>query len=63
MGCWAMVGVYNNDSSSKENLNLLLCLTQVEASIDLKRQGQGFLERCFQERRMSGASTTTPGND
>ena len=63
VGCCEMVGDYSDDSSSKENLNLLLCLTRVEANIDLKRQGQGFLEGHLQEQRMSGASTTTPGNN
>ena len=62
MGCWAMVEDYVDDSSSKENLNFLLCLTGVEASIDLKRQGQRFLKGIFKKTRMSGASTTTPGN-
>ena len=38
MGCWAMVGDYSEDSSGEENLNLLLRLTQIEASVDLKRQ-------------------------
>ena len=32
VGCCAMVGDYYNDSSVKENLNLLLRLTQVETS-------------------------------
>ena len=42
MGCWAMVGDYSDDSSVEENLNLLLCLTWVEANIDLKRlKGKG----------------------
>ena len=36
VGCWAMVGDYSSDGSGRENLNLLLCLTRVEASIDLK---------------------------
>ena len=31
-----MVGDYFGDSSIKENLNLLLCLTRVEASVDSK---------------------------
>ena len=39
VGCWAMVGDYGDDSSGKENLNLLLRLTQGEANIDLKRLG------------------------
>ena len=47
----------------KENLNLLLCLTRVEANVDLKGQGQGFLEGRLQEQRMLGASTTTPSNN
>ena len=33
------MGDYTGDSSNEENFNLLLCLTQVEASIDLKREG------------------------
>ena len=33
------MGDYTGDSSNEENFNLLLRLTQVEASIDLKRQG------------------------
>ena len=37
MGCWTMVGDYSDDSSGKENLNLLLRLTRVEVSVDLKR--------------------------
>ena len=35
-----MVGDYYDDSSVKENFNLLLRLTWVEANVDLK--GQGF---------------------
>ena len=41
---------------------VLLCLTRVEASVDLKRQGQRFLNGIFKKTRMSGASMTTPGN-
>ena len=41
----------------------MLCLTQVEASIDLKDEGDGFLEGRLQEQRMLGASAATPGND
>ena len=33
-----MVGDYYDDSSVKENLNLLLRLTQVEANVDSLRQ-------------------------
>ena len=61
-------GAAETSSASKGNGNAsptraMLCLTQVEASVDLKRQGQGFLEERLQERRMSGASTITPSND
>ena len=44
MGCWAMVGDYNDDSSVEENLNLLLCLTRVEANVDLKDREAKVLE-------------------
>ena len=33
------MGDYNDDSSGKENFNLLLHLTWVETNIDLKRLG------------------------
>ena len=36
VGWCEMVGDYDDDSSVKENLNLLLRLTRVEASVDLK---------------------------
>ena len=36
MGCCEMVGDYYDDSSIKENLNLLLRLTWVEANVDSK---------------------------
>ena len=36
VGCCEMVGGYYDDSSVKENLNLLLRLTQVEANVDSK---------------------------
>ena len=36
VGCCEMVGDYYGDSSIKENLNLLLRLTRVKASVDLK---------------------------
>ena len=49
VGCWTMVGDYNNDSSIKENLNLLLCLTWVEANIDLKGLESRVLEGLLQE--------------
>ena len=63
MGCCKMVGDYYDDSSVEENLNLLLCLTRVEANVDLKDKGKGFLEGCLQEQRMLGASAATPSND
>ena len=34
VGCCEMVGDYNDDSSVKENLNLLLRLTRLEANVD-----------------------------
>ena len=51
VGCWAMVGDYNEDSSSKENLNLLLCLTRVEANVDLKDRRAKVLEGRLQENK------------
>ena len=36
VGCCEMVGDYYDDSSVEENLNFLLRLTQVEASVDSK---------------------------
>ena len=57
-----MVGDYYEDSSVKENLNLLLRLTWVEASIDLKDKGRRVLEGLLQERRVLGTSAATPSN-
>ena len=54
MGCWAMVGDYNEDSSRKENLNLLLRLTQVEANVDLKDRRAKVLEGRLQENKDVG---------
>ena len=34
VGCCEMVGDYSEDSSVEENLNLLLCLTWVEVSVN-----------------------------
>ena len=34
VGCCEMVGDYYDDSSIKENLNLLLCLARVETSVN-----------------------------
>ena len=63
VGCCEMVGDYYDDSSVKENLNLLLCLTRVEANIDSKDKDERVLEGRLQEQRMLGASAATPGND
>ena len=50
-------------SSVKENLNLLLCLTWVEANIDSKMsREQGSLKGFFKGRRL-GASTASLSNN
>ena len=54
VGCCEMVGDYYDDSSVKENLNLLLCSTQVEVSVDLKDKGGGFFEGHLQEQGGAG---------
>ena len=46
-----MLGDYNDDSSGEDNLNLLLCLTQVEANIDLKDRRAKVLEGRLQENK------------
>ena len=46
-----MVRDYYDDSSVEENLNLLLRLTRVEASVDLKDEGEGFPEGRLREQR------------
>ena len=51
MGCWAMVGDYSEDSSGKENLNLLLRLARVETSVDLKSRRTKILEGRLQENK------------
>ena len=51
VGCCEMVGDYYDDSSVKENLNLLLRLTWVEVSVDLKDKGEGFPEGRLREQR------------
>ena len=51
MGCWAMVGDYSEDSSGKENLNLLLHLAQVETNVDLKDRRAKVLEGRLQENK------------
>ena len=45
------MGDYNGDSSGEENFNLLLCLTQVEANVDLKRQGGKVSSRASSRER------------
>ena len=76
MGWCEMVGDYNDDSSVKENLNLLLCLTRVEANVDSLDEGvarfprrassknkiQGRLEGLPQVTWVLGASAATPSN-
>ena len=54
VGCCEMVGDYYDDSSVKENLNLLLRLTRVEANVDLKDKGEGFLKGVFKSERCWG---------
>ena len=55
MGWCEMVGDYNDDSSVKENLNLLLCLTRVEANVDSLDEGLlGFLEGHLRRTRYKG---------
>ena len=39
VGCCEMVGDYNDDSSIKENLNLLLRLARVETNVDSLDEG------------------------
>ena len=61
VGCCEMVGDYYNDSSVKENLNLLLRLTRVEANVDSKTaKGQRILEGLLQGTRELGASAASP---
>ena len=53
MGWCEMVGDYYDDSSVKENLNLLLHLTRVEANVDSKMsREQGSLKGFFKGRRL-----------
>ena len=54
VGCWAMVGDYNEDSSGKENLNLLLCLARMETNVDLKDRKAKVLEGRLQENKDVG---------
>ena len=62
VGCCEMVGDYYEDSSVKENLNLLLRLTRVEANVDSKMsKGQGSLKDFFKGRGL-GASAASLSN-
>ena len=64
VGCCEMVGDYYDDSSVKENLNLLLRLTRVEANIDSKTtKGHRILQGLLQGTRVLGASTAALSND
>ena len=64
VGCCEMVGDYYGDSSVKENLNLLLCFTRIEANVDSKiTKGQGILEGRLQGTLMLGASTAALSDD
>ena len=49
-----MVGDYNEDSSGKENLNLLLCLARMETNVDLKDRKAKVLEGRLQENKDVG---------
>ena len=64
VGCCAMVGDYYDDSSIKENLNLLLRLVRVETSVDSKiAKGQGILEGRLQGAQVLGVSSATLSNN
>ena len=55
MGCCEMVGDYCDDSSVKENLNLLLRLARVETNVDSKvTKEQGSLKDFFKGRMCWG---------
>ena len=49
-----MVGDYNDDSSGRKNFNLLLCLTRVEANVDLKGTKAKFLKGIFKSQGCQG---------
>ena len=57
VGCCEMGGDYYDDSSVRENLNLLLRLTRVEANVDSLDEGvlQGSLEGRLREARGEGS--------
>ena len=62
VGWCKMVGDYYDDSSVKENLNLLLRLTRVEANVDSKTsKGQGSLKDFFKGREL-GTSAASLSN-
>ena len=54
MGCCEMVGDYYEDSSVEENLNLLLHLAWVEASVDSNDKGRRVLEGLLQRSKDAG---------
>ena len=64
VGYCEMLGDYYDDSSVKENLNLLLRLARVETNVDSKiAKGQGILEGRLQGTWVLGASAAAPSND
>ena len=63
MGCCEMVGDYYDDSSVKENLNLLLRLARIETNVDSKTaKRQGILEGRLQGAQVLGASAAVLSN-
>ena len=61
--CYEMVGDYYDDSSVKENLNLLLRLTRVEANVDSKTTRESrILEGLLQGTYALGASAASLSN-
>ena len=64
VGHCEMVGDYYDDSSVKENLNLLLRLARIETNVDSKMsRGHGILEGCLQGAQMLGASSAALSTD
>ena len=63
VGCCEMVGGYYDDSSIKENLNLLLRLARVGTNVNSEiTKWQGLLEGLLQEVCVLGASTAALSN-
>ena len=61
MGCCEMVGDYYGDSSVKENLNLLLRLTRVEANVDsLDKEVTRFPRRTSSRDKDAGGFHSLP---